>query len=102
MVLVSLQLDEPCLFSQKLHTLEAEKSVVQSTYTWFRLYGLRIYGLFGYMVNFWLVPNRVDFHTIENFGYMVWISDIWSIYELFESFKMIHVEAKSIKNWLRY
>ena len=79
-------------------------NVVQSrtTYTGFRLYGLRIYGLFGYMVNFWLVPNRVDFHTIENFGYMVWISDIWSIYELFESFKMIHVEAKSIKNWLRY
>lgn len=54
------------------------------------------------MVNFWLVPNGIDFHTIEYFGYMVWISDIWSIYDLFESFKMSHAEAKSIKNWLRY
>ena len=26
------------------------------TYTRFLLYGLRIYGLFGYLVNFWVVP----------------------------------------------
>ena len=48
------------------------------TYTRSRLYGHRIYGLFGYLVNFLLVPNRFLFHTIENFGYMVCFSVIWS------------------------
>ena len=47
-------------------------------YTRSRLYGLRIYGLFGDMVNFLLVPNGIHFHTIKNSGYMVCISVIWS------------------------
>ena len=47
-------------------------------YTRSRLYGHRIYGLFGYMVNFWVVP--ISLSTIRltiypefdlNFGYMV-------------------------------
>ena len=47
-------------------------------YTRSRLYGHRIYGLFGYMVNFWVGP--ISLSTIKltiypefdlNFGYMV-------------------------------
>ena len=47
-------------------------------YTRSRLYGHRIYGLIGYMVNFWVVP--ISLSTIKltiypefdlNFGYMV-------------------------------
>ena len=47
-------------------------------YTRSRLYGHRIYGLFGYVVNFWVVP--ISLSTIKltiypefdlNFGYMV-------------------------------
>ena len=33
--------------------------------------GLGIYGFFGYMVHFWMVPNGLGFHTIKYFGYMV-------------------------------
>ena len=33
--------------------------------------GLGIYGFFGYMVNFWMVPNGMGFHTIKYFGYKV-------------------------------
>ena len=33
-------------------------------YSRFRLYGLRIYGLFGYMVNFWMVPTGI---TVSEF-----------------------------------
>ena len=46
----------------------------------FRLYGLWIYGLLGYMVNFWQVPNGTGFYIIDIFGYMVEILDMWSIY----------------------
>ena len=49
-----------------------------------------IYGLFGYLVNFKLVPNEMGFHTIKFFGYMVYISDIWSIFEYVEaSFEVV-------------
>ena len=33
--------------------------------------GLGIYGFFGYMVNFWMVPNGMGFRTIKYFGYKV-------------------------------
>ena len=39
-------------------------------YTRFRLQGIRIYGISGYMDHFWLVRNGIDFHTIRFFGYM--------------------------------
>ena len=44
-----------------------------------RLHRQRIYGLSGYLVNFWLVPNGMGYNTIKYFGYLVKISDIWSI-----------------------
>ena len=47
---------------------------VFSKYTASRLHRHRIYGLSGYMVNFWLVPNGMGYHTIKYFGYMVKIS----------------------------
>ena len=40
-------------------------------YTASRIDGHRIYGLSGYMVNFWLFPNGMGFHTIRFF----WIYD---------------------------
>ena len=43
------------------------------------------------MVNFKLVPNEMGFHTIRFFGYMVFISDIWSIFEAVEaSFEAVY------------
>ena len=57
-------------------TVQTAKVTVE--YTRSRLYGHRIYGLFGYMVNFWEVP--ISLSTIKltiypefdlNFGYMV-------------------------------
>ena len=48
------------------------------TYTRSRLYGHRIYGLFGYLVNFWVVPISSNILKLTiypefdlNFGYMV-------------------------------
>ena len=32
------------------------------------------------MVNFWLVPNEMGFHTTRYPAYMVWIPDTWSIF----------------------
>ena len=33
-------------------------------YTRFRLYGLQIYGLFGYLVHFWVVPISLSFSKV--------------------------------------
>ena len=32
------------------------------------------------MVNFWLVPDGMGFHTTIYPAYMVWIPDTWSIF----------------------
>ena len=48
-------------------------NILRGMYTSFRLYGSRIYGFFGYLVQFLLVPNEMEFHTIEYFGYMTQI-----------------------------
>ena len=42
----------------------AKQLIIPAQYTQFRLQGIRIYGISGYMDHFWLVPNRMDFHTI--------------------------------------
>ena len=59
--------------------LKAKKDLPRNRkYSRFRLYGHRIYGLFGYLINFWLVP--ISLHILKltiysefylNFGYMV-------------------------------
>ena len=42
-------------------------------YTQFRLQGIRIYDISGYMDHFFLVLNGMDFHRIRFFGYKEWI-----------------------------
>ena len=60
------------LFQTPRQTRTGEPRRSKVHYTAFRLYGL-----FGYMVNFWVVPNGIGFYTIKVFGYMFYISVIW-------------------------
>ena len=56
---------------QKLtHPSSILSSCVGFKYSQFRLYGLRIYGLFGHMVRFLLVPF-VNGYYVKYIGYMV-------------------------------
>ena len=47
------------------YTSPIEFYLVLLKYTASRIHGHRIYGLSGYMVNFWLVPNGIGFHTVK-------------------------------------
>ena len=62
-------------------------------YSRFCLYGLRIYGLFGHMVNFLLVPNGIPFYTIYNFGYKVYFSVIWSNLKVMNNQKLAKITS---------
>ena len=64
-------------------------STLNFVYTRFRLYGHRIYGLFEYLVNFWVVPIYLNILKLTiypgfdlNFGYMVNFEMVptWTIY----------------------
>ena len=62
-------------------------------YTGPRLHRHRIYGLSGNIVNFWLVPNGMGFHTMKYVGYLVKIGQNFGYMVNFRGYKGHEMEA---------